>query len=250
MFNGMWEEFLNSEYKEKYDLIFVSHVLEHIVNPLKFIRECATICNRYIFIEVPCLDYKFKDEPYGMFSDEHVNFFTIQGLWSLMNRAGFAAVDFEIYFVVHRYSSSGFPSIVTLWCKSNTNKVDTPIFSSTDYLNRYLDVSERLWQQVSNKIDQLPKNEKLSLWGVGNHLAKLLAGTSLKEKNIVRIYDSDKHKHGHKILDIPVTAFNDEDIRSGKVESILITTYTAQKAIVKAVETMNLPCKVYTLYDI
>ena len=98
MFNGLWSEFLEKNSGETFDLIFTSHVLEHIVDPMKFIRECATICNRYMFVEVPCFDIRFVDEPYGMFSDEHVNFFTIQSLWHLMNNAGFAPIEFEMIF--------------------------------------------------------------------------------------------------------------------------------------------------------
>ncbi len=78
----------------------------------------------------------------------------------------------------------------------------------------------------------------------------LLANTCLAEKNIVRVYDSDKRKHSFKVMGVPVTPFNAADVTSGEVDAILITTYTAQKAISRAIEKMNLSCKVYKLYDI
>jgi len=107
-----------------------------------------------------------------------------------------------------------------------------------------------LLQAVDEKIKQIPSDEKLALWGTGNNLYKLLANTSLAEKNIVRVYDSDKRKTGLKILGLPITPFNEDDIISGAVDAILITTYTAQKSISRAIDKMNLPCKVYKLYDI
>lgn len=247
MFNGLWSEFLANNSSETFDLIFTSHVLEHIVNPMKFIEECATICNRYMFIEVPCFDIKFIDEPYGMFSDEHVNHFTIQSLWNLMDRAGFAPVEFEMIFGLENFVPAGCPAIATLWQKSGIKK---PIYNSGACLERYLSENEILLQKISEKIDCIPPAEKLALWGIGNNSSKLLANTNLAKKNIVRMYDSDKHKHGFKVMGIPITPFNAADVLSGAVDAILITTYTAQKAISRAIEKMNLPCKIYTLYDI
>ena len=247
MFSGMWSEFLASNSKETYDLIFTSHVLEHIVNPMQFIRECASICNRYMFVEVPCFDIKFLEEPFGMFAEEHVNVFTIQSIWNLMRQAGFAMVKAEIIFEPHVYLPAGYPSISTIWEKSYEQ---TPIYNSSTCLERYLKENEILLQVVREKINRIPKEERLALWGIAHHVSMLLANTSLAEKNIVRVYDSDAKKRGIKVNGLPIQPFNLEDVLSGEVESILITTYTAQKAILRAIDKMNLPCKVYKLYDI
>ena len=247
MFNGMWSEFFASNNEEKFDLIFTSHVLEHIVNPMQFIKEAASICNKYMFIEVPCFDIKFLEEPYGMFHEEHVNFFTIQGLWNLMDKAGFTPIEFKMFFGLDIRLPSSYPSIMTLWKKSSNKK---PIYNSGNCLEKYLNENEVLLQKVSKKIDEIPNNEKLALWGMAHHVSLLLANTKLAEKNIVRAYDSNKRKTGLKVLDIPIKPFDENDVKSGEVEAILITTYTAQNAILKAIEKMNLKCKIYKLYDI
>ena len=251
MFNGMWNEYLLSSQKENFDLIFLSHILEHIVDPKKFIEECASVCNKYIFIDVPCFDVKFKDEPYGMFSDEHVNIFTIQGLWNLMDSVGFSPIDFKLDFeLTDECMPAAWPAISTLWQKGSGKHFLNTVYDSNDLLDKYLNASEKLLSEVEEKIQVIPNNEKLALWGVGNHLHRLLGSTSLTNKNIVRMYDSDKHKHGHKVLGIAVTSFNEEDVIRNEVESVLITTYNAQQVIAKFLEERNLKCKVYTLYDI
>ena len=247
MFNGMWSEFLSNNKNETYDLIFTSHVLEHIVNPMQFIEECAAICNRYMFVEVPCFDIKFIDEPFGMFGEEHVNIFTVQSLWNLMRNAGFAPIEFEMLFVIGNTLPAGCPSIATLWEKS-TDSIQ--IYNSGDCLGRYLQENEILLKSIDNKISAIPSDTKLALWGVGHHIAMLLANTCLAEKNIVRVYDSDKRKQGFKVMGVPVMPFNANDVTSGAVDAILITTYTAQKAISRAIDKMNLSCKVYKLYEI
>lgn len=246
MFNGMWSEFLAGN-TETYDLIFTSHVLEHIVNPMQFIKECAAICNRYMFVEVPCFDIKFVDEPLGMFGEEHVNIFTVQSLWNLMHNAGFSPIEFEMIFVIGNTLPAGYPSIATLWEKNSDSK---QIYNSGACLERYLAENEILIKAIDKKISAIPADTKLAVWGIGHHISMLLANTCLAEKNIVRVYDSDKHKHGFKVMGVPVTPFNAADVTSGEVDAILITTYTAQKAISRAIEKMNLSCKVYKLYDI
>ena len=222
-------------------------MLEHIVNPMQFINECVSLCNHYMFIEVPCLDIKMANEPYGTFADEHVNYFTIQSLWNLMSKAGFSPIEFEIPFGTDFYLPAGFPAISTLWKKAPNTKA---IYNSGNCLERYLNENEVILNQISKKIDAIPNNEKLALWGIAHHASMLLANTNLAQKNIVRAYDSDKRKTGLKVLDIPITPFEIDDINSGEVESILITTYTAQNSILKAIEKMNLSCKIYKLYDI
>lgn len=54
----------------KYDLIYLSHVLEHIVDSYHFLESLKEINNQFIFIEAPTFDYKLQDEPYGMFGEE------------------------------------------------------------------------------------------------------------------------------------------------------------------------------------
>ena len=250
MFNGMFDRFRASN-DRKFDLIFMSHVLEHIVNPMQFINECAALCNRYMFIEVPCLDLKFVDEPLGMFAEEHVNVFTVQGLWSLMHRAGFSPIAFEMPFGLHQYLPAGWPAISTIWRKGDPiEPVSSMIAGSADCLNKYLDVSEKLRRRIDDRIKKIDRQERLAVWGVGHHISMLLANTDLINKNIVRVYDSDRRKHHHKVCDVPVTAFSPDDISSGAVDAILITTYTAQRAIKNFIDRQNLRCKIFTLYDI
>lgn len=247
MFNGLWSEFLASNNGEIFDLIFMSHVLEHIVNPMKFIRECAALCNRYMFIEVPCFDIKFLEEPYGMFHEEHVNFFTIQSLSTLMRNAGFSMLNATLPFELQNLLPDGFPALSSIWKKSVDSK---PIYNSGDCFERYIDENELLLQRVREKINQIPPDEKLALWGMAHHVGLLLANTSLADKNIVRVYDSNKRKHGVKVMGIPIKPFDKADVLSGEVEAILITSYKAQRAISKVIEEMHLPCKVYKLYDL
>jgi len=44
----------NLPFRDKtFDKVFCSHVLEHLVNPIKALKEILRVSNRYAFVEVP-----------------------------------------------------------------------------------------------------------------------------------------------------------------------------------------------------
>lgn len=100
-------------------------------------------------------------------------------------------------------------------------------------------------------IDIIPSDERLAIWGAGNHASILLANTNLKNKNIVKIYDSDvKKQRVFKMCGLPISAYKEDDVINGSVEGILIATYSGQKAITKILEKSGANCKIYVLYNI
>lgn len=256
MFPGMWQEYKKKQYEtiemggvKRYDLIFLSMILEHIVDPFQFIEELSSIANKFFFIEVPTLDYKVEEEPYGMMAEEHVNIFTLEGLHSLMAEAGCSLVNAEVYFGFDEYLPAGFPALMTFWRKGGRDAFRTPVLSSQQILENYLSNSKRLLAEVERKIAAIPSEERLAVWGIGHHSAMLLANTSLRDKNIVAAWDSDTRKEGSTFAGIDVKPFSEKQRKDLGVEAILLTTYTAQKAIEKVIQSMDVPMKYYTLYD-
>jgi hypothetical protein len=254
LFNGMFQEYIvSTSNTKKYDLIFLSHVLEHIINPYQFILELSKINNRYMFIEVPTFDYKFIDEPFGMFAEEHVNYFTFENLRYLMNCLDYHIVDANIYFSSNSDIPAGYPILSTIWekktitCNSLTSS-KPPVVSSYELLINYLKKSEELQTRINTIIDDIEDDKKLAVWGTGHHTSRLLGMSNLCKKNIVKFYDSDLRKKNSSYFNRNISPFNPLDIMNGIVETILISTYVAQQAIIKNIEKSNSNCNYIKLY--
>ncbi|MGL4108638.1 class I SAM-dependent methyltransferase [Clostridium sp. LP20] len=249
MFCGMFEEYLEMNIQKKYDLIFLSHVLEHIVNPSDFIREIRKINNKFIFIEVPSLDCKTLDEPFGTFCEEHVNYFTMESLVNLMQKNGYRLIDMNLVFGNNFRLPAGWPAISSLWIKSEVYEPKLKLVkNSFNILVEYIKTSENEFKQIKALIDKIDDNAKLAVWGTGNHTSKLLGETSLSEKNIVKFYDSDTKKQVYRMMDRNIEKFNPEDITKGEIDTILISTYVFQEEIKEYIDNFNIKCNVITLY--
>ncbi len=251
MYQGMFQQFIKENTKS-YDLIFLSHTLEHMVNPRDFILQCSRICNAYIFIEVPGMDYKFLDEPMGMFCEEHVNYFTLESLSSLMYSAGFVPVDVNYIFGLYQCLPAGWPAMSTLWKKAEhgAKMPRVPVLRSALLVREYLEKNQELLEKIRKRIDQIPVDKRLAVWGTGHHASMLLANTSLSEKNLVKVYDSDERKYQYTFHGLPICGFDENDIYSKKIDAVLVATYTAQKAICKVLEPFAGICSIYCLYEI
>ena len=256
MFAGTYDEY--QEYisknncKNAYDLVFLSHTLEHIVNPCTFIQNCVdSFDNKYFFVEVPCFDIKFEDGPFGMFCEEHVNYFTLEALENLFLKVGFSLVEAEYFYDYEGKYPAAFPSICTLFEKKEPIfPYKRPIISSKTALEMYIESSKNRMSYVCEKIDSIPDSEKLVVWGTGHLTSMLLANTSLDQKSIVKYYDSDIRKKGTEYNGRLITPFDLNDIEEKNIDSVLIGSYVYQQEIFNLLEPYKDKIKIYKLFDI
>ena len=87
-------DFLALDINRNFSVITMWHVLEHLKNPLEFLRKAYDLLERtgLIVIEVPIIDswqFKLFGTKWRCIRKDHLNYFSIKSLHKIIERAGF-----------------------------------------------------------------------------------------------------------------------------------------------------------------
>jgi len=255
LFHTDFDGFIHSNEKE-YDLVILSAVLEHIIDPCSMMEKVSLLNSKYAFIEVPCFDYKFIDMPYGMFIPTHLSYFTLESLRNLMFHAGYELLDAHLLFgngksPIQAYS---IPRIQTIWNKldkSEKNKCLTmlqPTISSERYLDIYLEQSRIHLNKIASLIEKITNESRLAVYCLSRSTSLLFNNTSLPEKNIIKFYDKNEMFHNKQVAGKKVSPFSKEDIIENNIETILISSYEHQTSIIEMLKSSNIDCDIISIY--
>ena len=95
------------ELRGPFDLLFLNHVLEHVAEPLVFLRQAAALLSTdgIMYVETPYADYRFKQDVFP-----HVFFFTPRSLTLLGDQLGARTLTCESFgrMPAPRWSPIGF----------------------------------------------------------------------------------------------------------------------------------------------
>lgn len=118
----------------KADLIILRHTLEHINNPLKFLKgiASATNSNTMIFIEVPSFDWIVKHKAFWDIFYEHCNYFTSECLRNLFNKSEHGLLFNDQYQYILAYLDDLRSSV-----QKTTRICSNSIENITDNMNSY-----------------------------------------------------------------------------------------------------------------
>ena len=234
----------------KFDLIILTHVLEHISDLKLFIFKVSGLLNEngQIYIEVPDANKFFlaKDsdtrfindqkEPFLQFSIEHINYFTTKSLLNLMTSNGFQKAYLKPQLSIVSI-------IASFWKRREI------IFNQTveRSLRKYVKDSFYKLKPVFSVIDTLvASRQKIIVWGTGLHTQKLLAISNLSKANIIAFVDSNPSYHGSRLIGKPV--YSPIHIQKSKDASILISSKYFQGEIIEQIKRSGYNNKIITLY--
>jgi SAM-dependent methyltransferase len=84
---------------ERYDLITLSHVIEHVYDPVELLRSCYSLLNHggVLWLETPNIESMgyayYKSNWRGLEPPRHITLFNIKSLNKVMLKAGFQAIE-------------------------------------------------------------------------------------------------------------------------------------------------------------
>ena len=168
--------------KDKYDVVFLLHTLEHLPNPLKAINKIKNILNKdgKIFIEIPNFDYFIKQMPHYAVFHQHLNMYDLKNLKNLFNLAN---LFIEKIFLKKN----------VIFCSVNQIKRTDKILKVN--LEKKIKILKLNLYKQKKLLTKLCKNNSLNLYGAGGSASLLLANHRFILKKIINIYDSEKRKH-------------------------------------------------------
>jgi SAM-dependent methyltransferase len=231
------------------DLVVLTHVLEHLFDPIEALKKCRTLLNNtgWLLIEVPLFENVSK-MPNGIFTLEHLNYFTEGTIVQAVTDAGYDVIRIE-----KDFDSDEYP-VITINCriKDQVTQIKSNDFQlNKKALEEYLLIERTQWKECFTKISMnIQKGATVYIYGAGIHTSQLIANTEIESYlDIAGILDSSSTKWGIDFGKYKCVDPSNADYK--KIETIVISSKSSENEIYKALMSNNLTSslKIIKLYE-
>jgi 2-polyprenyl-3-methyl-5-hydroxy-6-metoxy-1,4-benzoquinol methylase len=239
LIQGFFDEKFVRSFDGNFDVVVIRHVLEHVKEPVRFLRLAQEITkpNKYIFIQVPDASRPFRNNVADFFTMEHLFHFTENSLINIANR-----LVLEVKAVEHFLEKDKW--VIRILLKNNSVKKNKKPKLKNEYdINRKIvkdhefkraEFIKKLGSKIINSIRALSTTQEIVIYGAGLHTSQLLQLGLIRGIKINCIIDSNPIKWGRvfegHIIDKP-------DVLKCKNLPVLISSNDSQEEISKYLKT-------------
>lgn len=205
--------FSPSKINQKFDGFVLRYVLEHIPEPLKFLREINSSLEEGALglIELPNFQKMLDTSRYYEFFPEHQFYFTGTSLAYVLSKTGFELVKY--------YTVMNDEYLVAIVKKTSFDE-------KIDLLNRSVGrINQSLKKMVSEISSQ---GGKVAFWGASGAGVGIINYAGIKGEEIAYLFDSDENKQGLYTFGVPIKIVSPTILREEKHPDAIIimsTTY-------------------------
>ncbi len=233
------------------DVITLFHVLEHLANPARFLKQLRQLAKAgaRLVVEVPVVERAVVEQDrdiVGFFTIQHLTHFSKVSLENILAASGWQ--------VTHVEAMNGYNGWrVVAEAKTLNTLEGVKDETSRPAANAYLTVWRDNIASVEQRIATLASAPRIMIWGAGQHTEYLarLTGLFKRDAEFV-IVDSDPLKQGQTYHAIPVLApdqVSEAEWLEGEFP-IVVSTYGGQESIVEILAAKGVDSlRVVTLYD-
>lgn len=237
----------NFDSSEKFELVILTHVLEHLYDPLLVLRKLKRNLadDGHLLIEVPLWE-RLEKQPVGVLSFEHLNYFSEDTLNLLLNAAGFESVYSAKLFNTNQYP------VITVVAKmfSEQYAVKPRCESGKTLLNSYLKKEKNFWSIAREKIlKQQQTGYPTYIYGAGIHTSQLLFHVMIWDDiDLQGFIDSSQTKQGKELLTLIVQSPDClTTLPSGA--NIIISSAASESYIEKSINSIRNDLNMIKLYS-
>ena len=208
------------------DMVISRHVLEHLINPLKFLQRLSFAADwlglkTLLFLEVPCIDRVFDSGRVADFYYEHNSHFTTRSFKSLLTQ--FAR---NILSIEHGYNGEVISGIVELGGDSSKTELGR---ESLLFFNHSKIARDHIMKQLAEISDS---GRKVAIWGGTGKGAAFINYYGADTIRFPIVVDSDPAKIGTYVPGSGQLIRFRDYLRENPVEIILIPTQWRAKDII------------------
>jgi hypothetical protein len=234
---------------EKYDLIVMFHVLEHLKNPLDTLKNILNSSHKEtrLIIEVPILENGFTNDINGFFSSQHLTHFSRDSLKLFFELSGWKILRFD-----EQKDYNG--TRVVAQPNPEFSENNNPRFDvDKENLYKYFQHWYKTVESVEKSLLKISNNDKYIIWGAGLHTEFLFNKTSFFHNNRDAqfiFFDSDELKIGKKYKNIDIVKPFNINMDDWDDAPIIISSYGNTEEMKSLCIDQDIPEeKIITFYD-
>ncbi|MDH4121419.1 MAG: class I SAM-dependent methyltransferase [Deltaproteobacteria bacterium] len=222
--------FPSQKLKEKFGLIYHVDVLEHIRNPVEFLKNHHDnlLEDGIIIVNVPDATESIEIGDISMAMHQHINYFTEFSLRNTLTSAGFDVIDVKkagyggsLYGVGIRTRNPG--AIVLSNEKSNNHPFKEFAKKANHSIQRFREINNAFFADENNTIGYYVPLRALP------YIAACQIGYKF------RFFDDTEHWHNKEFDGVSVKVENFSDLKANPVSHILIMSLTFGEVIKKKI---------------
>lgn len=225
---------------QSFDLIVLSHVLEHLSQPRAVLERCRKLLGPEgsLFIEVPNVLKPRAESAVNFFTFDHLFNFSPETLAALLRSCGFEpgalADDF------------GFPAFRMMGLAADPQRVEAApdcVVRTRQAIGAFVHdragFVERLRARIASELQAwCAAGSRVAIYGAGYHTECLLDATDLRRAELVALVDGNPAKQGTRVLGLPVVS--PRELGALAPDVVVISSYDFQDEMVESLRRVGL----------
>lgn len=238
-FCGSLQADIPEKYYHKYDFVILRDVLEHLFLPSQALQNIKKLLapSGCLILRLPLFDdlSQYKLPMVNIINQEHINFFSVRSLRSLMEANGFYQLEC-IKTDIERDPYSKTLGILGAYRLADSDQNPICYDNKTgEELCKYMKQQEKILLPKFHMLNELFESQvPLAIWGVGSFLRYLWCETVLPLCNIVMLVDGSRQKQGNTFCNYPIQAPKRLEKFQG---TLLVSTIRNHDEIIRAAQT-------------